>query len=731
MGMPVTVPPERHPWLERLVAAPDKAVDSLLRGVAHLPGLQRASPCEALVALVGDLSSEAPEWRLLDQALCAWLKQRRQGDDRLLARPGGAPRFIGETEEGIRAAWRLELPDSSAWLHDNLPDLLRWAEGFALDATFDLAQSVLVAGARVQKGREFFFLWRRACEAAAASGRHHRLDAALLGLVRMPAGRPADDPCREAVVGLALWASHLLADERYGNEVVREWRALKARFPHTPNFWRGQWEAIVADDRYGGHPFIGWLKDTDPALTAPPARTVPRREPLLPKDIPGIIKGLKGEVARQGMTEPLWVRMKNLLDPIERYAEITGQSYYLVTSCTSLGNIILPHAPGHALALTRRALLWAPSNGHAWSVRARALEHLGQPDLALAVLWEGMRRVPSNSAFHNDLAMALAGRGRTAEAEALLGKAIAVDDRDEPTHVELARLLWSTGRAEAAFDLLRGFLRRGTTQTAIYTLGCLLVAEGQFTEAASTLEGYRSLFGDDGRTATLARLIAAGRAGQEEERQHLRAERQREPMAAPVPWDARAAEPALAAERGEGGRLVRLGQVSEADLLFQVGEDGRDAALRLVETALAADDSDAYAQLVKVLAVPEYRSALEGRSGRFHGFLPLQLALLPPDAPAERWHALAARFPDGRPLIDLVRLAHGADDDEVRDRLETWTGSPSGWDETWAVFLKNKVRANLAGDGASTLGLDALAHDALTQAVDVGWDATPLTPLAA
>ena len=42
----------RHPWLERLAAEPERAVDSLLRGVAHLPGLQRASPSEVLMALL-------------------------------------------------------------------------------------------------------------------------------------------------------------------------------------------------------------------------------------------------------------------------------------------------------------------------------------------------------------------------------------------------------------------------------------------------------------------------------------------------------------------------------------------------------------------------------------------------------------------------------------------------------------------------------------------------------
>jgi hypothetical protein len=62
-----------------------------------------------------DLPTEAPEWPLLDRALLDWLKARRANADGLLGRPGGVERFIRETGEAFRAAWRLELPESSAW----------------------------------------------------------------------------------------------------------------------------------------------------------------------------------------------------------------------------------------------------------------------------------------------------------------------------------------------------------------------------------------------------------------------------------------------------------------------------------------------------------------------------------------------------------------------------------------------------------------------------------------
>ena len=400
--------PHRHPWLDRLVAEPDKAVDALLRGVAHLPGLQRASPCEALMALMGDLPADASEWLLLDQALCAWLKRRRDNVSGLLVRPGGVRRLIGETAEAFRAVWRLQqLPVSANWVAENLLDLLRWAETFRADPTFDLAEAVLAAAAHLQRDKELRFLWYRVCDEAGTPRLRHRLSVALLGLSRMrkdmsQSGGPACD----VVAGLARWASHLPPDDRHKGEVVREWRTIKATFPRLPSFWRHQWEAIKEDPR-NDHPFTRWLHDADQALKTVPNAGTSKREPLLPKDISGLIRDFSQAVEQEVLTRTSWLSMQALLDQVEHYAEVTGATYYTVTSCTNIANVVLPHAPGHALALARRALLWAPSDGHAWSVRARALEQLGHTDMAMSVLWEGLRRTPSHSALANRLGLLL------------------------------------------------------------------------------------------------------------------------------------------------------------------------------------------------------------------------------------------------------------------------------------------------------------------------------------
>jgi hypothetical protein len=273
-------------------------------------------------------------------------------------------------------------------------------------------------------------------------------------------------------------------------------------------------------------------------------------------------------------------------------------------------------------------------------------------------------------------------------------------------------------------SLLRDYLGRAEDAVALYTLGCLLVAEGRGPEAAEVLERYRHDYGNDHWVTRLKRLIAAGAAGQEEQRAHLREPRRRGGAVQGVPWDAEAAERALASEQTELPRLQQIGRVAQADLLFRLGPERRAEALGLVDAALT-DPADAYAQVVKGLAVPEYRLEMIGRIGRFAGSLPVRLALTPQDVGPDHWRHLIERFPEGQHLTRLVQIARGQADDSAISTLSAWCSEPTRWDNGWDAYLKKTLRRHL-DDQTTLVDLDTLAHDALTQAVDVGQDAVPL-----
>ncbi len=72
-----------------------------------------------------------------------------------------------------------------------------------------------------------------------------------------------------------------------------------------------------------------------------------------------------------------------------------------------------------------------------------------------------------------------------------------------------------------------------------------------------------------------------------------------------------------------------------------------------------------------------------------------------------------------------MQLARGQADDSAIAALSAWCSEPTRWGNGWDAYLKKTLRRHL--DGAATpVDLDTLAHDALTQAVDVGLDAVPL-----
>lgn len=139
----------RNPWLDTLLDNPDEAVSRLFRGEANLAELQRASPCEALLAMFDDLSPDSPEKRALDLALMNWLRYRVSNIGVEIKRDGNIECFIRETGTGIRASWKLDLPNSMGWLRRTMPNLLIWSSAFKINDSHDLERELRIAEAKL------------------------------------------------------------------------------------------------------------------------------------------------------------------------------------------------------------------------------------------------------------------------------------------------------------------------------------------------------------------------------------------------------------------------------------------------------------------------------------------------------------------------------------------------------------------------------------------------------
>ena len=708
----------RHPWFASFDVDPEAALDAVLRGAAYVPPYQRASPAQTVEGLFGNLPPDSPEWPALDQALRAWLERVRHQTDEQIQRSGGVASFIAETGEALRLVWRLDLSQSAEWLRTGLVDLRGWAEPLMLDdAAYDLPRALLAAAAQIQTSRAWTHLWLDECRRAATPRLYPRIDTLLTGLARLP---PVDGAIAglnpELLLGMALWGRDLPEQDFKAKQVfLRRWRNIKASFPRSGEQWRTEWRDLFKDTQFD-RPFVQWLKEAEPSLCLP---AKPRKEPLLPH-CESVINGFETELAKEGLSQSLWGRMSSLVKQTERYAEITGNSHYLVRSCTRLAGLIQEVAPGQAVTLTRLALTWNRYHAHTWSVRARSLELLDRPDLAEATLWEGLRNAPQEAALYNQLAMRLADLGRRGEAETLLKAAVAIAPDNLPGINELARVLWGNGKAAAAIALLEEAVARRRDTAPLYLLGCLLLAEDRRPEAERIVAHYRQIFGNSGQIAGLAERVARGAVA--EQRNHLMEPRLRASRQPTVAWD----RPELEREEAEAQSLAGVRALTEADRLFRVGDpDSTRRARATVAKALATDAADRYAHVVKALGDPPYRVELAERlDSRFGNEVSLHLAATGPETPASGWEGLLRRFPQDAPLILLTRTGHTGTDPD--DRLKTWVAEESPADEAWAPFVRRTLNRFFADESLPpAIAPSMLARDGILRRVEVGWGLAP------
>lgn len=710
--------PLTHPWLDRFDAEPAAALADLMAGQAYLPGLQRATPCQALEVLFGDLDRQdaADRWDLLDRTLLAWLQGLRQQADGLIERPGGVRRFITEAGEGYRAIHRLDLPSCAAWLASAWVTEIAWAERFVENSAFDLVNAILGAAAHVQTDDKFRFVWMRFCEHAANRRLRHRIDATLLGVASMPASGLEVMPRQELLTGLVRWGGAMdgNGDHRAQSQFVRRVRQVKSAFPHTRDFWLDRWGAVLASDKTAPH-VRDWLCSLWPELAQGRgvAEFVPRLSPSVKGDVEKL--GQRWDKAR---SPALLAESEEYLARLEKYAVATGDSHFLVMSASNLGKTVRNGAPGHVLRWMRRSLLWMPSHEQSWGLRADCLARLGRTAEAEAVLWEAGRRFPHHAPHRQQLALLLVARGADRLAERVLQESLLHDPDHGHSEVVLARLLWRTGRPDEAAGHLNRFLDRlhargGKDPIALYTLGLILLAEGRRDQAMVVRDQYVARYGDNSWAQTLTRLLEGGAAGRAEAQAVL--SEPYVPAQTSSALDAQAAPAVLAREAAEAPFLARAAWGTQADTCFRLGETAN--AVDLAGQALRIDGDDVLANVVMALGQDEFRHDLRRRLHRFTGLLPVHLAALADRGSADDdWQQVRDTFtdPDERGLIALVQvgLAGGSPGED----LERWLRKPTERGDEGGLFLKTQVRACLSGR-AARLDLSTLAHDALLREV--------------
>lgn len=669
---PLRAQDSRHPWLDEFEQSPAKAFGDLLSGYAHVHPYERADAPDAARMLFGPLAADDSARQALGPAVLIWLEERRRKP--LPANSHKLQRHVREVCEAFEIVSLLSVADAAVGLRRGFITWNEWVARLVLSQSRDARAEYwrmlaltqpLVADTSSVDPHELAPFWLKICRESGGRLLMRYLTIGLLGLRRLP-GPPLDGTETPWLAGLAHWA---LAQNPSVDAFLAEWRPLKQLYPRAPARWRKHVATVLTAKSFEDAEIVlpGWWK-TDPdfrSMVSSDDDAVGKRRPAMtlspvPKQAwEPIVKAIEQEEDFARMLP----RMDEILNRQRRYAEGTGDSYFLVRTFTNFGMRLIQHGSDAraerartAQALAREALQWQPHNVFAWSLWRDALAQEGTVEAAELVGWEFVRRVPDDPQPRVQLADFLANRlGRRDEAEAVYRETIQRFPHNAHARNQLAELLIAENRVPDAEAVVAAAIASGASDAVIYAIKARLASHAGDEEGArrAIAEGLKVDTGDTS-VRHFEALLDAGR----KLRLTSRAFSAQAPAATSVPHAAAPDDPFLASAIVQGrARRLRF-QLDSAH------EELRAAAHAEVEGWLKEDHSFAYAELLAA----RQRIWREEGDGLPPVAVAFEAALASEDR--RRLDALAKRMPRLGALIFVARAVLG--DEEAASWVEGW-----------------------------------------------------------
>jgi hypothetical protein len=628
--------PLRHPWLDRLIAAPAAEVRALAEGTANIHPYRRAEPSDAAATLLFGLGADDPAIKAFDQGTLETLAQYRAATG--CADRDQRSRIALAALDLMTVVQRLFPHDTVIDLHRRFPYWNTWAETLVLDRGLDLRREYWRALALTQDiaaetglaPRRLLPFWLDLCGEAGQRGRYEEsyLTVGLLGLRSLPLGEEAANE-EAALHGLARWAD---AQRPAKKRFLREWHVLEGAFPRDPTFWSDLVARVIAsveeeiarqtNNARKTFDAAGWWREDVEAV--PGARPEPRAAELEPPPRE-MLQSVLADIEAEKPFSGIGPRLQALIAGHERYATRTGDTFYLVRTACNIGMRLLRggDAPERRAAkareLARLALRFEGANVFAWSLWRDALAAEGNLEAAELVGWEIIRRFPEDPQARTQLALLLDERlGRPREAEALLRETMQFFPNNVVVRTQLAYVVGrQTARLEEAIAILNEALRIDSTD--------------------EVAKRRKSQF-ETGKTTTMAHM---------------------------------AAQP----EASSGALDLPIGLAASARMrraLFRVRTataETREAAKREVETILKEDENLAYARYVAAAAGIAEPTSDDGVTAAAY------LAVAK-EGTAEALHRLDTRVQGLESVV--ISLAGALRGDEVAaTRLKAWMEEPA------------------------------------------------------
>nr|VFJ90033.1 MAG: Tetratricopeptide repeat [Candidatus Kentron sp. H]VFJ91388.1 MAG: Tetratricopeptide repeat [Candidatus Kentron sp. H]VFJ98042.1 MAG: Tetratricopeptide repeat [Candidatus Kentron sp. H] len=420
------------PWLRDFHDGPETALHDLLRGAAPLGHLSGSEPDELLLNWLRGFGPESPYARMLDSALVHWI-DRHWGEPLLPGAHGNA------TLTAQAWVWALDtlaaspamgpggsappreypLFRAAALLRERVRHDRHFLDAMTEGRARDPQGRAWVAMAMHQRDRQLLEEWWRLVSLPPDQP-WYRGQHGLTGLGRLPPKDPAraggfNKELAEGLgrLGEALWrrAEEGWLPEDVAYEEFSSLAHLAMAGSAFSDRWRGYWRHLVRRRKDEG--FVAWL-------------------PIPPSELQKSVRGTgqwsepdpawadRAKALARDMRQPARATLEQadkLLAEQRHYADLTGDTHFLVrTACHFSGGVRAAN-PEQALAWAKMARATDPWNAYSWTNEAAALVALGKDTQALARYSEAILRFPNDAVARTGregVLRALQQQGRTA-----------------------------------------------------------------------------------------------------------------------------------------------------------------------------------------------------------------------------------------------------------------------------------------------------------------------------
>lgn len=439
----------RHPWLDELLADPQRAVSDLFSGRADKYPYARQRDAEFLRQVLPQREGLEREYDVLESGLLNWLVERRREDWKARTRLGLSA-YVMALIEALAAVQMLELPRVAQALREQHNAYLRWLEPLRMGRAADPALELWRSHALLPGDHRFLPQWMRFCIEAKNTRPETYLTVALQGLRELPNHGDATLNLRYILRGLAERYLANRANDGADKEFKFNLSALRGAYQRPPQDWREWWDDALN----------GLTRDEADAVRdllderAEPKKYKPEQKQAraLYSDssrFPDRAKELSSALKSREPVAKLWPRIEALIADTLKHCNKTGESYYFTLSYHNLGNLVLKRAreyAAHLLLWLPDALQWKPDDPYLWMLWAQCLEAIDSEEQAEWVYWEMGRFFPNHEHSRVELARLLMRQQRNEEALALLREAADRNPDKPASRVELARLLIAQGK---------------------------------------------------------------------------------------------------------------------------------------------------------------------------------------------------------------------------------------------------------------------------------------------